>query len=348
MPTFTERIELGHVADGLPPGYQEGVRCARGAWWFGVSLVLACGATDDPAPPAEPTRLSETGLYADVAARTVAADVLPYAPASPLFSDGDEKHRWLSIPRGASVDTSDPDRWVFPVGTKAWKEFRVSGRLVETRLFVKREAGRGMSAWKAYAFVWTPDGRDAVATPEGVSSVPGTAHEVPSEEDCAFCHSNVADGLIGVSAVQLSKLRQGEASPLAGFVARGWLREPPRDFAVPGTAVEQAALGYLDGNCGFCHNDESSLRAYSPMRLRLRLGDGSVAQTGAYTTTFGTRMRHKLGDGVDVAIVPGQPERSQIYLRLTAADRTRMPPRGPKLLDPDGDASVRAWIASLP
>lgn len=39
-------------------------------------------------------------------------------------------------------------------------------------------------------------------------------------------------------------------------------------------------------------------------------------------------MRHALEDGVDEAIVPGDPDRSQAYRRMTAADLLRMPPKG--------------------
>jgi hypothetical protein len=83
-----------------------------------------------PGAPA-PARLADTGLYEDFAARRVAADVLPYTPQYPLWSDGATKRRWIRLPPGAAIDASDPDAWVFPVGTKLWKEFSFERR-VET------------------------------------------------------------------------------------------------------------------------------------------------------------------------------------------------------------------------
>ena len=89
-----------------------------------------------------PLRLSETGLYADLATRTVADDVRPYSVRFELWSDGAPKGRYLSLPAGTRIDASDPDNWVFPIGTRAWKEFRVGEVLVETRYFVKTSATR--------------------------------------------------------------------------------------------------------------------------------------------------------------------------------------------------------------
>ena len=77
-------------------------------------------------------RLADTGLYQDASAERVAADVLAYTPQYPLWSDGATKRRWIRLPPGAAIDASDPDAWVFPIGTQIWKEFSFGGR-VETR-----------------------------------------------------------------------------------------------------------------------------------------------------------------------------------------------------------------------
>ena len=47
-----------------------------------------------------PALLSQTGLYADFAARTVAADLFTYAPRYEFWADGAEKSRWLYLPPG--------------------------------------------------------------------------------------------------------------------------------------------------------------------------------------------------------------------------------------------------------
>ena len=51
-----------------------------------------------------------------------------YAPKFQLWSDSATKKRWIYLPPGSQIDTSDMDFWKFPVGTKVWKEFSAVGR----------------------------------------------------------------------------------------------------------------------------------------------------------------------------------------------------------------------------
>src|SRR4051794_38379479 len=89
-------------------------------------ILAAC--SDAPLSPdagmcsdeSTPMRLSCTGLYADLAARQIADSAMAYAPALSFWTDGATKRRWISLP--GPIDTHDPDDWLFPVGTKAWKE----------------------------------------------------------------------------------------------------------------------------------------------------------------------------------------------------------------------------------
>ncbi len=80
-----------------------------------------------------PTLLSCTGLYTNVSAQTIASGVQPYAPAVALWADGSDKNRWILLPAGATIDRTDPNNWVFPSGTKVWKEFSRDGERKETR-----------------------------------------------------------------------------------------------------------------------------------------------------------------------------------------------------------------------
>ena len=82
-----------------------------------------------------PDDLACTGLYADFAAKSAAPNVRAYAPGAPVWSDGADKSRWVYLPAGTKIDTSRMDEWTFPNGTKIWKEFRLGGKRIETRLF---------------------------------------------------------------------------------------------------------------------------------------------------------------------------------------------------------------------
>ena len=134
-----------------------------------VALGAACSARAAPEPARRPPPLlSQTGLYADAASGRVAADVLPYAPQYPLWSDGAVKRRWVRLPPGTAVDGSRPEGWVFPAGTRFWKEFSF-GRRVETRFLEKQADG----SWTYASYIWGEDGRDAALAPE--RGVPGAA-----------------------------------------------------------------------------------------------------------------------------------------------------------------------------
>lgn len=336
-------------------------------------------ALDDDAavrlpPVSGPSRLSETGLYSDFAKRTVSDGLIAYAPRHSFWADGAEKSRWLYLPPGTTIDTSKMDHWVFPVGTKVWKEFRVGEKLVETRLMMKVREDAPAGWWMA-AYVWNEDGSDAVSAPKGVENALGTGHLVPTHAECHNCHQGMRDVLISVSAIQLSHTGEGytydggaadaasdagssdasdasagpsRASVLRSLADAGLLSHPPpTDFEIPGAGAIKDALAYLHVNCGSCHNDESlRLNTQTRMRLRLLVDQTTPEQTGAYTTTIGTVMRHPLPGSTDV-LVPGRVEESGIWVRMARRDNFAMPPAGTQRVDDAGVEMIRRWIAAL-
>jgi hypothetical protein len=146
-----------------------------------------------------PDRLSATGLYADTTAGTLAEGVYAFTPRFELWSDGAAKRRWIHLPPGTAIDTRDPDSWVFPEGTRLWKEFVRDGTRVETRLLFKH--GPEPQAWTPVAYIW--DGDDARLAADGAANAAGTAHDVPSAAQCRGCHGGTRSSVLGFSAVQL-------------------------------------------------------------------------------------------------------------------------------------------------
>ena len=287
-----------------------------------------------------PALLSATGLYAPDGA--IAPDVLAYEVRFPLWSDGSGKGRYFAIPPGAQIDTGDPERWVFPIGTRAWKEFRVGADRIETRYFTKVAADR----WDYVAYLWRADRSDADALPAGAADVLGTTHDVPDLRACNDCHRGSADGLLGVSALQLAT---GDAdSLLTRLEARGALSVPiTRSTTVPGNADTQAALGYLHGNCGHCHGEIHPLHAARALRLALPLGLTSVTDAPVIRSALGAAMNHEL-DGTTLGIVAGEPDTSQLWVRMQhRGDVWQMPARGSEVRDPLGSDVIRRFILGL-
>ena len=119
-----------------------------------AAALLVGGAANVPvAPMSPPLSLRETGLYSDAGALEVDARHLAFAPQYPLWTDGAAKRRWISLPPGTAIDGKDPDAWVFPVGTRLWKEFAFEGRRVETRYLQRISDGE----WLYATYEWDED-----------------------------------------------------------------------------------------------------------------------------------------------------------------------------------------------
>ncbi len=321
---------------------------------------LPVGATtdDDTLPPT----LADTGLFADPRTQALQADVIAFSPQYPLWSDGADKQRWLRLPAGTTIDARVADAWVFPVGTQLWKSFLHGGRAVETRYIERRADGR----WRYAVYLWNEAGTQATLAPArgavlAVPQAPGGRYDVPGRADCLACHDSAAVPVLGFTALQLSPDRDplsphtDAQSPvdLQGLVARGVLRGLPDRLLLQApripadTATERAALGYLHGNCGHCHNDDGS-PAPVGLRLAQSAADAGAARQRVLASTLGTLGRFRPVGGPDTPLVaPGRPAHSVLALRLRSRQPSiQMPPLGTRVADTEGVALVERWITS--
>jgi hypothetical protein len=305
-----------------------------------------------------PPTLAATGLYG--AGGELAPDLIAFAPQYPLWTDGLRKRRWLALPPGAAIDAADPDAWRFPPGTRLWKEFAraADGRPVETR-FVERRAD---GSWHFATYLWNAQGSAAGLAPEEGAMVPVDAdarHAVPARADCLACHDAGAGPVLGVNALQLSADRDplaphAESVPttdLSKLVTRGLLRglptalmsSPPRVAAVTGTA--RAALGYLHGNCGHCHNDAVPLAS-----LDLSLAQSAAQPARSAQRTLESLLGHASrfrahGSTAAARVVPGSRAESVLAERMTTDNPfARMPPLGVRVPDTEALALIERWI----
>jgi hypothetical protein len=311
-----------------------GVSCKR--YWV-------CDQVDASKTAQLPQRLSETGLYADIATGELAPGVLSYTPQFQLWSDGAEKQRWILLPSAHPIDTSNMDDWLFPEGTKVWKQFSVGGVRVETRLLEKR--GKGEADWLSLAYVWGPDDKDAIAEPLGAIDAHRTDHDVPAAGECLACHAGRRSFILGFSAIQLAANAAADEIDLVGLSEQGRLSHPPaRPPVVPGNSVEAAALGYLHANCGHCHNqvrpESSGARCFEPrsnddFTLTVAQLDG-VLSTPTYRTVVGQAVKR------------ADPDGSKLYELVSSRGLFRqMPPLATEKVDSAAVANLRAWIEAL-
>jgi hypothetical protein len=287
------------------------------------------------------------------------------------------------LPPGSKITTDSIARgmeyWQFPAGFKLWKEFARDGKVIETRLLLKR--GDGLADWYMVAFKWNDEHTEALAIPDGEQNAMGTQHDIPSQKQCGDCHGAMYDNALGFSALQLSHdppAGVANAMTLAKAVELGWFSTPPpaTGFKLPGDEATQKAFGYLHANCGMCHNALSKVySAKTSMDLWTRLDQiGTVEQTRAYLSLVcdqwpgpggksspitSCEAGHATGAIMDVKdaskekrVVPKDPANSSVHdlmsLRVAMGATAQMPPLGTEVKDDTGLAAVDAWINSLP
>lgn len=302
-----------------------------------------------------PAALSETGLFT---ARVngelmLAPGVREFEPKYWLWSDGLDKKRYIQLPAGAKIDTSDADHWVFPEGTKLWKSFIHEGQLVETRLIER--IGAAPDGFRYSTYVW--DAADAMDARRmeyldlWVDAV-NTPHDIPNGLMCERCHNGLKDRVLGFSALQLN--HDGPGVTLETLLDEDLLTVPiSLDIKMPGDEATQNALGYLHANCSNCHNDSPGIPLENvpapQMLLRVSVNDTTLEATDTYKTAI-----NQLGTAVDETnpgrrrIEGGNSAQSLVLLRMgNRGSEYQMPPIGSELKDMTAIEQLQTWITSL-
>lgn len=298
-----------------------------------------------------PVRLSTTGCVDGTAP---AAEFVPYEVNAALWTDGAGKARYISTPLDAPITVADDGRWTLPVGTVLLKHFAGpsdsdrADAVLETRFMARTPEG-----WLFRTYRWDDDGADATLVRDGttVPLVTGDgpmAYVVPDETQCGYCHAATAEEVLGPRPGQLDRDVQyasGVASQLDVFVALGVLDDPsaadpwpdPFDETAP---LEPRARAWLAANCGHCHQPGG----WRPPELTLDL---QFETSFADTNTCGERLQYTSHVPGEVRIEPGDPDASNLWLRMTEHGLGRMPSLATNRPDPRGIALVRAWIQSM-
>lgn len=325
-----------------------------------------------PVDASIPANLSQTGLYADIASKTLASYIRPYRPQHQLWTDGAEKTRWIYIPEcGAKINNTKigmneltgNNHWSFPVGTRLFKEFKFQGNRVETRMI--QRTGSGADEWMFATYQWDGSESDAAHVPAGVidaadTGLTGTSgaifHDIPSETQCRRCHGGLSGGanggrpsrILSFSALQLSHNLAGSET-VTSLSNEGLLTSPVvTPFTIPGNATERAALGYLHANCGNCHNSTPDAVMQVNLQLWVDVELATVAETDAYQSAVCTLNQLFNGGGTTHRVLPGNTAASSVHYRINQRGNSeQMPPIGTEALDPTGAAAVTSWIGGL-
>jgi hypothetical protein len=340
------------------------VRFEAVAFLLTLACSAACSSAGSDSAPREPTWLdaptaelpraiSELGLYKELPSRTrVHERTVPYRPLYELWSNGTAKDRYLFLPAGTAIDTSQHGAWSFPLGTLLFKTFSASlvtsagvtdAQPIETRVLQLAEEG-----WQYAVYSWSEDGRDAeladLSSTRAVTvEIDGDRfdHVVPAKLDCRKCHESDASPVLGFDELDLTVPYAADApSQLATLHEAGLLSELAEDpeRIVHDDPTTERVLAYLQGNCVHCHNGGDGASSAFDLRHDVAL-DNLIGRETQGESIAGIR------------VVPGEPQNSALYLAMSRVeggnDVQAMPPVGVQRADESALDLFEHWIEEL-
>ncbi len=322
-----------------------------------------------------PPRLSETGLFADVATLTPAEGVIPYDVNAGQSVGEVAIRRWLLLPGDGSDPDAQTDRigyrsdapWEFPVGAVFVQHFELAAdmphaawpRRLETRLLV-RHSGGGVYG---ISYRWNETGDDAELVNEAaeltltVPDAEGNAQPFQwhylSRQSCLACHNKNAGFVLGVNTRQLNRNvepRNFWESPqqLLAWSHNGMFAKSPDPSEWTTAArlvapadetadLDQRARSFLDVNCAACHRSGGARANF--MAGYEHTADVTQLAKPAKQTNFGMESAH--------IVAAGDPYRSVLYYRMAKLGQGRMPFVASHRLDKEGLSLIRRWIEQL-
>ncbi|HEY6877197.1 MAG TPA: PQQ-dependent sugar dehydrogenase [Polyangiales bacterium] len=308
-----------------------------------IYKLVSAGAQQ---PSTFPDRLSETGCFDARNPTQPAPSLIPYGVNSPLWSDGAEKERHLSLPDGTTIGIGADGDFDLPIGSVVAKSFKVDGKFVETRLLVRHDDG----GWAGYSYEWNDQQTDAtLLTSSKTKAVGAQTWYFPSRSDCVNCHTDAAGRTLGLELAQLdgdlvypeTRRISNQLATLEhiGVFAAALPTGIPALPAPTGNApVDQRARSYLHANCSFCHRPNGPGRSDMDLRFARSLKDAKLCNVAPATGDLGIAGAKLLA--------PGDLQKSLVLVRARSTDASRMPPLASALVDPQGTKVIADWIAS--
>ena len=163
-----------------------------------MRLVPSAGGGVDPVPDL----LSQSGCVDAADITQPYAGLVPYDLNAPFWSDGAAKDRHVGLPNGTTISVDANDDWAFPPGTVIVKNFRLNGRLIETRHLMRHPDG----IWAGYTYEWNAAQTEATRVRDGKTvDIDGQDWIYPDESECLQCHTTVAGVALGPETAQLNR-----------------------------------------------------------------------------------------------------------------------------------------------
>jgi glucose/arabinose dehydrogenase/mono/diheme cytochrome c family protein len=311
---------------------------------FGVSGIYRI-VDRDAVAAVIPSKLSETGVFADISQQFPVSGVIEYQVNSQPWLDGALLRFFVTTPNDENISFSQEDLWSLPIGSAIIKHSDIKASATQLKPFETSVLFHQQNGWEAANYRWNSQGTDAtLVTTTQVESVSEFINgsmqlvdrTVRAGSECSSCHSG-ANGKVprgfktqqlnrqfsqqGVSENQLDVFNRinlfndaiSASSNYSAYV-------DPTDNSAD---LNERARVYLDTNCSSCH-------AGSLMNLKygVALQDMDI-------------MNRRLA-GSQYRMLPFDHTRSVLH-SFQVSDGNRMP-RGTTTTNPNADDLFKQWI----
>ncbi len=344
------------------------------------AVLTSCSDKDDEYTPVSPVvvdltqvpypKLSDYHFFeGDIKLQNPSLNVIPYEPASSLFTDYASKKRFIWMPEGVSANyVADNKVLDFPVGTVLIKSFYYTTiqpdnttQIIETRLMI-RHADR----WHFYEYLWNDDQTDAdlvvgtdfvngssktITFKKPNNEIITTNYRIPSDAECFACHKiNEVGTPIGVKPQNLNHnftFSNGNKNQLLKLKEQGYLTSYPSnivstvDYHDTTQSLDLRARSYIDANCAHCHQDEARCY-YRPVRF-------PFSQTNVDSNVGICLIADEpLTEILTKIVSPGNFNKSILHFRLSTNEESeRMPLLGRTIVHDEGVLLIEEWISAM-
>jgi uncharacterized repeat protein (TIGR03806 family) len=358
-----------------------------------ITILYSCSNSDEAEQyvPVSPVvvdltqvpypKLSDYKFFTgDMKEQLPALGLIPFAPASALFSDYAHKKRFVWMPSGLKATFNGNDKSLeLPVGAAIIKTFYYDNvqnvtpvgatRIIETRVMIRKSSG-----WIFADYVWNAQQTEAFLDNLGSftevtwleNGVSKTAnYRIPSEEQCIVCHKKkeLINGVeetiytpIGIKPQNLNynyNYGSSTKNQLTKWIEEGYLENnftmpslgsSTIDYTDTSKSLDLRIRSYFDINCAHCHQDGRHCD-YRPMRFAFHQTENNRTNMGVCVST---EDMQDFDPALSKIVTPGNINRSMMYFRLNTTDETyRMPLHGRTVIHEEGIQLIEQWINSL-